>query len=98
MAYLQINIYFMIIIYLVELTTTDTLNALRHIHTRTQTPPFPRPAKTNTNGFCPHFEFRWRSSFSKYIMCAMYTIIKGECDNIFGAWPKISSGKIFHIY
>lgn len=47
MPYLQINIYFMIIIYLVELTTTDTLN----IHTLTNIPPKPRqtkPSQTQT--------------------------------------------------
>lgn len=47
MPYLQINIYFMIIIYLVELTTTDTLN----IHTLTNSPPKPRqtkPSQTQT--------------------------------------------------
>lgn len=59
----------MIIIYLVELTTTDTLN----IHTLTNSPP-----KTETNHTKPNTN---RVQVCTNV-CTVYTIIKGKCDNI----------------
>lgn len=49
-AYLEINIYFMMIIYLVELTATDTIRCI-DVFTLTQKHP------KNKRAFCPIFDF-----------------------------------------
>lgn len=86
MPYLQINIYFMIIIYLVELTTTDTLDALRHIHTLTAAPAPQTESNANqtqTERFSP-IPISMEEQFPNMCInvCTVYTIIKGKCDNI----------------